>query len=282
MKKLFCKILFSTGLLIFLQNHALAQNIFDELKKAGEQLQKEIDKPDVKQKPPASGAQQPAAPKPAVPAAGTQQQSKPSKSENSNVTPNDRGQFTLFGLKLGDNITTAKLNNKSFSKAHCIDYSGVVCKNQIVPYSNQLFTPATKNPLFEEYFITYGAYTKKIEGIFARTKNVYPKYEQCAKELNDPYKFVVEKLIKDNPTWTSPQERSVDATMFHYKGNSKQYIRVDFICAANKPAYLTLRVFSYDFSVGAPYIETEYLKFSKELEEKQFEKKKGSGELKGL
>jgi hypothetical protein len=279
MKNLFSKILFSIGLLIFLQNQALAQNIFDELKKAGEQLQKEIDKPDAKQKLPASGAQQPATPKPAVPAAGAQQQSKPSKSENSNVTPNDRGQFTLFGLKLGDDINTAKLNNKSFSKAFCINFP---CSNSIMPYSNQLFTPATKNPLFEEYFITYGAYTKKIEGIFARTKNVYPKYEQCKKELMDPYKFVVEKLIKDNPTWTRPQEISVDATMFHYKGHSKQYIQVAFICETNKPAYLTLRVFSYDYSVGAPYIETEYLKFSKELENKQFEKKKDSGELKGL
>ena len=90
------------------------------------------------------------------------------------------------------------------------------------------------------------------------------KFEQCAKDLNDPYKFVVEKLIKDNPTWTSPKERSVDAIMFHYQGNSKQYIGVDFIYAADKQAYLNLRVFNYDFSVGAPYIEKEYFKFSEE------------------
>ena len=52
--------------------------------------------------------------------------------------------------------------------------------------------------------------------------------------------------------------------MFHYQGNSKQYIGVDFIYAADKQAYLNLRVFNYDFSVGAPYIEKEYFKFSEE------------------
>ena len=181
MMKLFCKILFSTSLLIFLQNHALAQNIFDELKKAGEQLQKEIDN-NAKQKPPASGAQQPASPKP--PASGAQQPSSstPKPPAKATVAPHN---FVLFGVKIGEQISNVKTDNKVFTK------------NSDNPYfrvgAHVLFTPTTKNDLFEQYVLSYGPISKKIFKVSGKLKKEYKTKADCDKDFKDIFKFVAEK-----------------------------------------------------------------------------------------
>ena len=50
-KKITLNILFFFSFLILIPNHSFAQNIFDELKKATDQIQKDLEKSDTKQKP---------------------------------------------------------------------------------------------------------------------------------------------------------------------------------------------------------------------------------------
>jgi hypothetical protein len=50
-KKITLNILFFLSFLILMQNYSFAQNIFDELKKATDQIQKDLEKSDTKQKP---------------------------------------------------------------------------------------------------------------------------------------------------------------------------------------------------------------------------------------
>ena len=221
MKKLFCKILFSTSLLIFLQNHALAQNIFDELKKAGEQLQKEIDKPDVKQKPPASGAQQPASPKP--PASGAQQPSSstPKPPAKATVAPHN---FVLFGVKIGEQISNVKTDNKVFTKDSDRPYFKVG--------AHVLFTPATKNDLFEQYVLSYGPISKKIYKVSGKLKKEYKTKADCEKDFKDIFKFVAEKNLDENklaiPSKDEKRPITGGLSRLLTVGYSKNIVKFDF------------------------------------------------------
>ena len=278
MKKLFCKILFSTSLLIFLQNHALAQNIFDELKKAGEQLQKEIDKPDTKQKPPASGAQQPASPKPAQ----TGSSSSPIKQDETKAKTNASNNFSLFGLKLGDPISSAKITNKQLEKDKLIGFLTALRVGAHVT-----FEPKTKNEYFDSFFITYGPISKKIEGIYGRSKKTFKNESECLKASEDNFLFVIEKNASDNPNAPGRQDTSgagklsVDIVSFS-PPSSERIIIYNFCNPAlgAPPDYNWLAIFKDDRKTGLIYKELE--QYNAEKSDKEYQKKKESGKLKGL
>jgi|LakMenE18May11ns_1017448.scaffolds.fasta_scaffold9889233_2 hypothetical protein len=286
MKKLFSKILFSIGLLIFLQNQALAQNIFDELKKAGEQLQKEIDKPDAKQKSPASGTQQPVTPKP--PSAANP---KPPAAA-ATASPHN---FVLFGVKIGEQISNVKTDNKVFTKDSDNPYFKVG--------AHVIFTPTTKNDLFEQYVLSYGPISKKIFKISGKLKKEYKTNTDCEKDFKDIFKFVAEKNLNENNSVirraeeTTGQgnylrvqgyqmiyilkEQMLKSTYDKSQGTTNIEIRLDARCikyADNK--FVGWMELSNTWALNDAITELADLKQQKE--KKDFEQKKDSGKLKGL
>ena len=291
MMKLFCKILFSTSLLIFLQNHALAQNIFDELKKAGEQLQKEIDN-NAKQKPPASGAQQPASPKP--PASGAQQPSSstPKPPAKATVAPHN---FVLFGVKIGEQISNVKTDNKVFTKDSDRPYFKVG--------AHVLFTPATKNDLFEQYVLSYGPISKKIFKVSGKLKKEYKTKADCEKDFKDIFKFVAEKNYDENElaihkaAETTGQGNYLITDGYEIRYELKEKMLMSAYDTSqgtrNIEIWLNARCIKYAdnkfvgwmelrniYAENDAIIELADLKQQKEI--KEFEQKKDSGKLKGL
>lgn len=293
MKKLFCKILFSTGLLIFLQNHALAQNIFDELKKAGEQLQKEIDKPDVKQKPPASGAQQPASPKP--PASGAQQPSSSTPKPPATAATASPHNFVLFGVKIGEQISNVKTDNKVFTKDSDNPYFRVG--------AHVLFTPATKNDLFEQYVLSYGPISKKIFKVSGKLKKEYKTKADCEKDFKDIFKFVAEKNLDENKlAIRNAAETTGQGNYVSVQGYQMRYILKEQMLKStydktqgttNIEIWLDARCIKYADNKFVGWMElrntwaendalVELVDLKQQKEKKDFEQKKDSGKLKGL
>ena len=285
MINLFSRFLLIISFLILLPENSFAQNIFDDLKKAGEQLQKGLETPDTKQKPsPTSG--QPSAPKP--PAASPQSStSKPASSSKDALSIIDEHQFTLFDIKIGDPIQSAKLTGKGYSEDYLIKGGGDFIRG----YTNQFFTPKTKNDLFDEYLITYGPYTKKIVGIYAKTKKTYKTVDECDKDLKDPSKFIQNRLTKDNPKWTfqgNPNSFIAFNSEFNKAMNynsERDMVKGAMVfktaCQLNNPGYIFLRRHNDD-PRGPELVYQEQQKFLKEKEQKDFEKKKDTGKLKGL
>lgn len=287
MNKLFCKILFSTSLLIFLQNHALAQNILDELKKAGEQLQKE--KIDNKQKPPASGAQQPASPKP--PASGAQQPSSstPKPPAQATVVPHN---FVLFGVKIGEQISNVKTDKKEFTKDSD--------RPEFKKGSHVLFTPATKNDLFDLYVLSYGPISKKIHRVSGKLKKEYKTKADCEKDFKDIFKFVVEKNYNENKLAISKADETTGkGNYIGVDGYEMQYILKEKMqgyyerSTGNIEIWLNAYCIKYADNKSIGWMElthvnfqwdahAETVKLKKQNEQKEFEQKKDLGKLKGL
>jgi len=293
MKKLYSKILFSISLLIFLQNHVLAQNIFDDLKKAGELLQKEVDKPDAKQKSPASGAQQPVTPKP--PASGGQPPSATNPKPPATAATASPHNFVLFGVKIGEQLSNVKTDNKVFTKDSDNPYFKVG--------SHVLFTPTTKNDLFEQYVLSYGPISKKIFKISGKLKKEYKSKADCEKDFKDIFKFVAEKNSNENNSairkaeettgqgnYLSVQgyqmiyilkEQMLKSTYDKTQGTTNIEIRLDARCikyADNK--FVGWMELSNTWAQNDALVELVDLKQQKE--KKDFEQKKDSGKLKGL
>jgi hypothetical protein len=285
MKQLFYKILFSISLLIFLQNHSLAQNIFDELKKAGEQLQKDINKPDVKQKPTAPATQQP-------PASATQQPSTDkSKTEAPSAAKKVQANFTLFNVKIADQISNIKTDNRAFTKDIDVPYFRVG--------AHVLFTPAQKNDLFEQYVLSYNPIGKNINKISGKLKKQYNSRGECEKEFKDIFKFVEEKNSNDNKeairgdphqgtggiislayrtTWELKEKvkvQTLSADREDYRN-----IQLDALCLKIDNKFVGWLELSDKWQVNDMVFELAELRNKKE--EKDFQQKKDSGKLKGL
>jgi hypothetical protein len=293
MKKLFSKILFSIGLLIFLQNQALAQNIFDELKKAGEQLQKEIDKPDAKQKSPASGAQQPAAPKPS--ASGAQPPSATNPKPPATAATASPHNFVLFGVKIGEQISNVKTDNKVFTKDSDNPYFRVG--------AHVLFTPTTKNDLFEQYVLSYGPISKKIFKISGKLKKEYKTNTDCEKDFKDIFKFVAEKNLNENSSAIRRAEETTgQGNYLRVQGYQMIYILKEQMLkttydksqgTTNIEIWLDARCIKYADNKFVGWMElrniylendalVELVDLKQQKEKKDFEQKKDSGKLKGL
>lgn len=285
MKKLFSKILFSIGLLIFLQNQALAQNIFDELKKAGEQLQKEIDKPDAKQKSPASGAQQPVTPK--SPSAA-QPSTPKAPVASSNIPPKN---FALFGVKIGDQIANVKTDNKAFTKDSDNPFFMVG--------AHVLFTPTVKNTLFEQYVLSYGPISKKIYKVSGKLNKEYKTNDSCIKDFKDIYMFVAEKNRDENKEATK-KIMDINGPLFPSMNDGyqvlfelKEKVTKGRFKDSNNSIGLDARCIKYANDKFIGWLElkdhaeednakTELADLKVQKEKKDFEQKKDSGKLKGL
>jgi hypothetical protein len=276
MKQLFYKILFSISLLIFLQNHSLAQNIFDDLKKAGEQIQKELNKPEVKPKTP-NGMPVQTGPSQSP---GKQSSQSPGKQVDTKTKTNVPNNFSLFGLKLGDPISSAKITNKQLENTKIIGRMTALRVGAHVT-----FEPKIKNDYFDSFFITYGPISKKIEGIYGRSKKTFKNTGDCSKASEDNFIFVAEKNSKDNPSisLTFDGEAGIlTANIAVFTLPSKEEIIIYNFCNPTlyaTPDYNWLAIFNSD---REKLIITELEEYNAEKGAKEFQKKKDSGQLKGL
>lgn len=184
--------------LLFLPTQSFSQNILDELKKAADQIQKDLGKTNSK---PQGDPKSKTDINPQQPAVSTPQKKTDDKAtiptnQIVNKPSSTLGNFTLFGVKLGDPITSVKFGDKSFDKSKLIGNSPN--NSWLYPGAHITFIPQTKNDYFDNYFISYSPISKKIEGIFGRSKKVYKDENECLKESKDNFKFVAQRNINDN------------------------------------------------------------------------------------
>ena len=270
MINLFSKFLFLISFLILLPENSFAQNIFDDLKKAGEQIQKDLNKPESKPKTPNSMPAQ------------TGSSPSPSKQDETKAKTNASNNFSLYGLKLGDPISSAKITNKQLEKDKLIGFLTALRVGAHVT-----FEPKTKNEYFDSFFITYGPISKKIEGIYGRSKKTFKNESECLKASEDNFLFVIEKNASDNPNTPGRQDTSgagklsVDIVSFA-PPSSERIIIYNFCNPAlgAPPDYNWLAIFKDDRKTGLIYKELE--QYNAEKSDKEFQKKKDSGKLKGL
>lgn len=268
MINLFSKFLFLISFLILLPENSFAQNIFDDLKKAGEQIQKDLNKPESKPK------------TPNMPSTQTGSSPSPSKQDETKAKAktNASNNFSLFGLKLGDPISSAKITNKQLEKDK---FFGRITGLRVGAHVT--FEPNIKNEYFDSFFITYGPISKKIEGIYGRSKQTFKNESECLKASKDNFLFVIEKNASDNPNTPARQDASsagkLTADLVIFSPPSSEKIIIYNLC---NPAqdYNWLAIFKDDQNTGLIYKELE--QYNAEKSDKEFQKKKDSGKLKGL
>ena len=266
--------------LLFLQTKSFSQNIFDELKKATDQIQKDLGKTDSK-------PQTPAVSPPQAPAVSSSQKktedtktSTPSKSAG--TSSSSLGDFTLFGLKLGEPLSSVKLGDKSFAEKKMIGTPSWNAK--LIPGAHITFVPETKNDYFDGYFISYSPISKKIEGIYGRSKQTYKNESECLKASGDNFKFVSQKNISNNKNSRVRNEVShaykltEDIVFFFLPSGQRVYLFNYCNLSLNDHNWLILE--RDDSETGT--LEKEIQQYNAQKGEKDFQKKKDTGKLKGL
>jgi hypothetical protein len=283
---LFCSSCLILVLLILVQTTSFSQNVLDQLKSATDQLQKGIDQNSNKKNnsvPASNSTSQTTTPAPKTTTSNT------STAPKAIVAP--EGNFSLFGLKLGDSISNAKLDNKGFEKEKYFIFSSGVTIAALIPKGHSVFTPQTKNEIFDMYLISYGPITRKIEGIYGRTKTVFKTAQECRDGTDSAFKFVYEKLIKDNPNFRAQPDSSSTYSTIADLIFFNESVVLHQSCKNNDNGWLILSFFKVKGKNmnGEDAIVPDSFKIQQEInqlkaqeKDKQFEKEKDSGKMKGL
>ena len=161
-----------------LQNYSYSQNIFDELKKVTDQIQKDLEKSDTKQNSPVT----------------TTPINKPTSTTTPSPKPPDSTNsiehlFTLFGVKLGSDISTVP-NIKFITE---------VRQPEIIRKAS--FTPKLKNELIGNYYVYFYPLSKTIHRVEGESKQTFPLFDEngCKKlELYSAYNYLHQKIIKES------------------------------------------------------------------------------------
>jgi hypothetical protein len=211
-KKITLNIFFFLSFLILIQNHSFAQNIFDELKKATEQIQKDLenqskDSKEIKlpsaQDNKKQNIQQNIDQKPTAKTTNNQNQnSQVQKSDSKNLEDVLSKFPDLFGAKIFSKLNTVKVENKQFDRKFIINADMIL---DLGMYTS--FTPKDKNSDFKEYFVVslpstsysttskvYGPNENIIVAVYARNKNTFSDFDKCMKAMRPYGEFLVKKF----------------------------------------------------------------------------------------
>lgn len=284
------------SLFIFSQTKSFSQNIFDDLKKATDQIQKDLGKTDTKPQAPSGKTDSKSQP-PAE--SSSQKKTEDTKtsttSKSTGTSSSSSSDFNLFGVKLGDQIANIKTDNKAFTKDSDIPFFRV--------NAHVLFTPTTKNELFDQYVLSYGPISKKIFKISGKLKKEYKAKSECEKDFKDIYKFVAEKNLEQNKSAIKKAEDitgqgnylSVDGYQMVYVLKEEMYSHSYDKTQGKKNIDIRLngRCIKYGENKFIGWLELrniydennvlyELADLKQQKEQKDFEQKKGSGQLKGL
>jgi hypothetical protein len=248
--------------------------ILKDLNKAAEEIQKDLNKPDSKPKPQDSTSTKTNS--------NSNSSSSPSKQDQSKEKVNASNNFSLYGLKLNDPISSVKITNKQFEKDKLFGFTTILRVGAHVS-----FEPEIKNEYFDSFFITYGPISKKIEGIYGRSKQIFKNEGECLKASEDNFKFVIQKNISDNPSInfkiSTSSANKISEDIVYFEPPSSEGIVIHNFCNPALGAasdYNWLAIFKDDRKTGIIIKELE--QYNAEKSDKEFQKKKDSGKLKGL
>jgi hypothetical protein len=102
--------------------------------------------------------------------------------------------FTLFGIKLGSNLSTVP-NIKFINECNEIIPNKDICEFKIV--YKAYFSPKNKSEIIDVYQVEFSPVSKKILEINGETKK-FPTIDKCMEFNSDVIKVVSERLLNDN------------------------------------------------------------------------------------